>query len=63
MTQQLLRLTRRKRFKNADERLANIELILTKLVEQVDEDDQRVGEVEAKLSRLLLLLSKAGVGK
>jgi hypothetical protein len=63
VTQQLLRLTRRKRFKNADERLANIELILTKLVEQVDEDDQRVGEVEAKLSRLLLLLSKAGVGK
>jgi len=54
----ILRLTRRTAFKKPDERLANFELILTLMVEKLDEQEQRVEELESRVSMLLRFVKK-----
>jgi hypothetical protein len=51
--QTILRLIRRHTFRNTGERVSNHELILTKIIEYIDEQDDRIERLEHRVALLL----------
>jgi len=53
--QTILRLIRRQAFRDTGERVSNHELILTKMIEYIDEQDERIAQLEHRVSILIKL--------